>query len=858
MKLRFAFGTVTYGRRIPNLAWMLDDIADAGYEGVEICQAPDTFGVSSHAEMERMAAERGLKVLGYIGGTLESRMKFCGPNFKGYLVIDDWDDDACREAMAAGYRLALHPHVLHEISRLEDALPLLKAHSGLLLLPDTGHLGINGEDMSQLVTNLDYHSRLVALHAKDWEPQFGRHSHRYARGFVDLGQGSLADEIGAMLHKLAHDKSRQEVWVVAEVDSSRQSDRASAFQSARWLRKQGYELHAERGDPHLRRPQQQCELLADCPWRPEQEVGFTQRVLEAASRDSRRFYQEVAEAFSEMLPCHVTEVRVFTPLLHSLELAGLYGPEEWAPSLDISVAHGANNLCHQAVLEQRTILFDLKKPDIQGQFQRPDRIDTYRLVQMVALPVVNSWNSHHVRFLINLFPKNDLFSAAIPHLERVAQIVGRAADLVLDERCLLAAGQVQQMRQTFQSSQECFEFLCKRIQQTLNCVGVGIFRVVESRERLEWVASTGTEWNSKISPDGKYYAKYGEAHTSRVWARNAVWYKRYDVTDISQRATSWETVDKEDLRDHCMMAPIARHGKSSRVLGVVRCRNRQRTEIQGPVMFTDDDAAALDALLQAALPQLELLLEQESHLHSLNRLVHELHVPNIAIRHCVDRMKRALTKQGHKPEDFFPQNFLGDVWSYTDLIGRYLENAAMLGGKFQSLSPVFKKTSLLADVIAPSVNHVTALLRQHGLSPFSIRYGQFIGIPLLWIDQNQFQQVFFNLLANAIKYGGGPGRFWVNIHAVVASGREMHIFFEDFGPGIPEEFRERIFESGWRARSARDNNVSGQGLGLRIVREIVEAHDGSVSLVHYSEPTRFRITLPFTLASGPPSRHNQL
>lgn len=848
MKLRFAFGTVTYGRRIPDLAAMLDDIADAGYEGVEICQAPDMIaGIRTHAALEKMAADRGLQVLGYVGGTLESRMQFCGAGFSGYLVIDDWDDDACKRAMEAGYRLALHPHVLHEIARVEDAIPYLKAHDRLLLLPDTGHMGINGEDMLGMANNPLCLTRLAALHLKDWEPQFGRHSHRYARGFVDLGKGDLKDKISSLLQHLAANSGREELWTVAEVDSSRVSERASAIACADWLRRESHAIGSAKPARSLPWPLLPESSPTPCPWEPSAEVQFCHEVLAAAGRDAASFYQEITSAFHRLLPCVVTEVRVYTPQLHSLELAGWHGPNDWEPDPHIPVGHGANNLSHRAVLEQRCIRFPLP----HDKFQRPERIAKHGLQQMIAVPVVNSWNAHHVRFLINLFPQSPQPESIEVNLERIAHVIARAADLMLDERCLLAAGEMQHERVQYKSSTQFFEYLRDRIRHTLNCEGVAIFTVVHNRERLELAATTKTKWRDDIKPNEQHYKK-GEGHTGDVWKRNRLFYKRYDEQDIPTRARSWEVVDSSD-RDDCLMAPISRRGGSRPVLGVVRCRNRMRGDHVAPLMFTDDDAAALDALLQTALPQLELLLDQEQRLRSLRRLLHEFHVPNNAVRHCVQRMQRDLTKDGKEPAKFFSQDFLGDIWSYTNLVGAHLQNAALYGGGFQEIKPRFKETILYSEVIAPAVNHVGSLLKAESLSPGAIRYGSFVGFPPLWVDPTQFQQVFFNLLSNAIKYGGGPGRFRVEITAGVQTGKAFHIWFSDHGPGIREEDHERIFDSGWRSENAVDQNIAGHGLGLGIVRDIIKAHDGTIRLVKCQNPTRFQISLPFSLASGRPS-----
>lgn len=859
MKLRFAFGTVTYGRRISSLERVLDDIADAGYEGVEICQAPGLItGVSSHADVQKLAAQRGLKVLGYVGGTLARRKLFCGESFDGYLVIDDWDAATCEQAMSEGFKLALHPHVLHAIARVDDTKKFLEKYPELSLLPDTGHMGINGEDMMQLAENSLCLSRLAAVHLKDWQPQFGRHSHRYARGFVDLGNGELNGEILDLLRRLAASRQREELWAVAEVDSSRSTERTSAFACAGWLRKGGLRVKEARAGEAACPMPVSSPMLPECPWKPEQEIQFCHEVLNAAGREAAGFYQEVADAFGRLLPCIITEVRVYTPQLQGLELASWTGPKGWDPSSFIPANPDettGKNMSHRAVHEQRCLLWDLPHSD----FQRPERIEKHGLKQMLAIPVVNSWNAHHVRFLINLFPRDKLAIEQDPHFERIAEIVSRAADLMLDERCLLAAGEMQYEKEVYQSSAQFFDKLKNRIQKVLECEGVAIFRVVRSRDRLELAATTGTQWRDDVKTGERHYLKGDGSHTGNVWRDNRIFYNRYPACDIQAgRPKSWEIVETAD-NDDCLMAPIARRGSRKPVLGVVRCRNRKK-ELggeRGPRMFTDDDAAALDALLQAALPQLELLLDQEFRQQSLRRLLHEFFVPINAVRHCVQRIERDIKKQGDDPHACFSQDFLGDIWDYTQLIGLQLQNAELFGGEISAIKPHFEPADLYADVIAPAVNHVGGLLKLSKLSPQAIHYRALMGFPPLWVDRIQLQQVVFNLLSNAIKYGGGAERFRVEITGGIDSNKFFILWFSDFGPGIDEADRERVFEPGWRSADARERSISGHGLGLSIVRDIIKAHGGTIHLVKSKNPTRFAIALPFSLASGPPNRQTR-
>lgn len=110
-------------------------------------------------------------------------------------------------------------------------------------------------------------------------------------------------------------------------------------------------------------------------------------------------------------------------------------------------------------------------------------------------------------------------------------------------------------------------------------------------------------------------------------------------------------------------------------------------------------------------------------------------------------------------------------------------------------------------------------------------------------DPNRLQQVFSNLLDNAIKYGKTQGT--VTIRARPGESGQVDVCVSDDGPGIPEEVRERVFERFYRVDKARSREQGGTGLGLSIVKHIVQSHGGRVWVE--SEPgkgSRFWFSLP--------------
>ena len=109
------------------------------------------------------------------------------------------------------------------------------------------------------------------------------------------------------------------------------------------------------------------------------------------------------------------------------------------------------------------------------------------------------------------------------------------------------------------------------------------------------------------------------------------------------------------------------------------------------------------------------------------------------------------------------------------------------------------------------------------------------------------RRLFENLLENALRYGGEA-----RVALRQVDGR-AEALIEDRGPGIPEALRERVFDPFFRVEASRSRDTGGSGLGLAVVRAIVQRHDGTIRLEDRpGGGLRVRVTLPLgATGSGP-------
>ena len=110
------------------------------------------------------------------------------------------------------------------------------------------------------------------------------------------------------------------------------------------------------------------------------------------------------------------------------------------------------------------------------------------------------------------------------------------------------------------------------------------------------------------------------------------------------------------------------------------------------------------------------------------------------------------------------------------------------------------------------------------------------------MDRDAMSQAISNLLDNAIKYSGEVKQISITTKTL---GSNLSIEVADRGIGIPRAEQAKIFEKFYRVGNGLVHDVKGSGLGLSLVKHIIEAHNGTISVESdVGKGTRFTILLP--------------
>jgi PAS domain S-box-containing protein len=169
------------------------------------------------------------------------------------------------------------------------------------------------------------------------------------------------------------------------------------------------------------------------------------------------------------------------------------------------------------------------------------------------------------------------------------------------------------------------------------------------------------------------------------------------------------------------------------------------------------------------------------------------------------------------------------------LINDFLDIQRLHSGRVVYHFAAVDMDALLHGAAAPFIH-------QEGHEKYTIQVQSSQGLPYVYADTDRIQQVMVNLLSNAIKFSPQGGKITVGAYA---EGSHVKVWVTDPGLGIPREEIPRLFHKFYRVESKEMRKIGGTGLGLSLVKQIVEAHQGTVGVAsEIGKGSTFFFTLP--------------
>lgn len=312
--------------------------------------------------------------------------------------------------------------------------------------------------------------------------------------------------------------------------------------------------------------------------------------------------------------------------------------------------------------------------------------------------------------------------------------------------------------------------------------------------------------------------------------------------------------------------PIMSPSRSNELLGVIRFTNKLN-QLEPSIVdyFNEQDIA----LIKQACNLIALYMEggQNERIHTTvaKKMAHEMMTPTVAIRGTTSRLLRKWNVTS------FPKakidSYLKSILDHVELQIALTRNVQFSGRIDTSRQAYYQigRCDFQKEVIEHSKKLVipTAVTSRLSFDQIFIK-GLF---PQLFIDKYAFQQIFFNLLTNSIKYRDMklPNEFKIIIESYGietyqipedAQGYEKNkgqkqrgflFSIKDYGIGIASDQKSKIFQMGYRIYNVEKVDIRGLGMGLAVVEQILKDFYGNIWLAEFENPTEFKIFLPKTL-----------
>jgi signal transduction histidine kinase len=245
-------------------------------------------------------------------------------------------------------------------------------------------------------------------------------------------------------------------------------------------------------------------------------------------------------------------------------------------------------------------------------------------------------------------------------------------------------------------------------------------------------------------------------------------------------------------------------------------------------------AAALGswALYRTVLTELRFA---ERRNNFVSAVTHELRTPLTSIRMYGEMLRDGMVQDEAQKQEYYA-TITAEGERLTRLINNVMEHGRLRRGQ--------RRAHLEQGDASLVVREVVELMRPHiEREGFSVSFDSQAGLPAVQYDVDGLKQVLFNVFDNALKYARGHTQHRIDLACVASGADRVSISVRDYGPGVQHANLEQLFEAFFRGESELTRRNTGTGLGLALVRDLVELMHGSVEAKNRDPGFEIRVTL---------------
>ncbi len=280
----------------------------------------------------------------------------------------------------------------------------------------------------------------------------------------------------------------------------------------------------------------------------------------------------------------------------------------------------------------------------------------------------------------------------------------------------------------------------------------------------------------------------------------------------------------------------------NRIIGVINVNNKISKDV-----FRLSDLDLLRTIADFAAVAAELIrLEgqvSETNKYSqelISNVTHELKTPLATIKEALSLIADGLSGPLNEKQ----KRYIGMSIQNADRMARMLDNILLSEEFVQNRQKISRNLFNVTDTAKNIMDSMGMLAKKKGIMLGGAIPGKKIEI---WGDPDKLNEVISNLVENAIKYNRPDGRVDVMLED---SDRSVTISVRDTGVGIAKNDIGKIFDKYYRVNNSEKKDITGIGLGLSIVKDIVDMHKGKISVESECDKgTKFTVTLPKDLRS---------